>query len=98
MPLLMVKDFDATGFTVSDDFMTNGDTPALAMADIIDDPVNPFTQKPINSQLKEGRQLIFCSYDWIADEGSGNTFSPGPWYTVEGDPHDPSNWEYAGEH
>ena len=95
MPLLMVKDFDATGFTVSDDFMTNGDTPALAMADIIDDPVNPFTQKSINSQLKEGRQLIFCSYDWIADEGSGNTFSPGPWYTVEGNPHDPSNWEYA---
>ena len=51
-PLLMVKDFDSTEFTVSHEFMTNADTPTLAMEGLIDNPVNPFTGKAINADEK----------------------------------------------
>ena len=39
-PVLLVKDFNSTGFTVSEEFMTNADTPYLAFKGIIDNPVN----------------------------------------------------------
>ncbi len=97
MPLLMVKDFDATGFTVSEDFMTNGDTPALATSGLINDPVNPFTGNPINQEAKNGPQTVFFSNEIDVDVNNGNTFLPGSWYSVEGDPHDPENWEHLGE-
>ncbi|WP_034449814.1 membrane protein insertase YidC [Butyrivibrio sp. AE2032] len=92
MPLLMVKDFNATGFTVSEEFMTNGDTPALATEGLIDDPVNPFTNNPINSDAKNGPQNIFFSNEIDVDVNNGNTFLPGKWYVLEGDPHDPASW------
>ena len=53
-PLLMVKDFGASGFTVDDTFMTNADVPTIALEGIINDPVNPFTGKKINSDSKNG--------------------------------------------
>ena len=52
MPLLMVKDFGATGFTTDYTFMTNADTPTLAMKDLIENPVNPATGNPISSDPK----------------------------------------------
>ena len=96
MPTLMVKDFDAHGYTVSDEFMTNGDTPVLATSGLIENPVNPFTKNPINSDLKNGPQTVFYTNRWQVDENNGNKFFPGVWYTVEGDPHDPDNWERLG--
>ncbi len=41
--LLLMKDFNSTGFTVSDEFMTNADGVYFAIDDVIDNPVNPFT-------------------------------------------------------
>ena len=99
MPLLMVKDFNATGFTVDETFMTNADTPTIATSGVIADPANPFTQNPINSLLKEGPQLIFSSEKWSTYVNNGTTFIPGKWYRFEGtDPYDPENWEYVDEH
>ncbi len=96
-PLLMVKDFDSTGFTVSDEFMTNADTPSIATAGIINDPKNPFTGAPINSAPKNGKQTVFFSNDFELDYSGSYTFLPGAWYSVEGDPHVPENWQYLGE-
>ena len=97
MPLLMVKDFDSTGFTVCEDFMTNGDTPTLAMEGLIEDPVNPFTHKPINSDAKNGPQTVFFSNDFNPDDNIGNyTFSKGIWIALNGDPHDSDSWTYIG--
>ena len=93
MPLLMVKDFNATGFTVCEDFMTNGDTPTLATADIIEDPVNPFTKIPINSDFKENTQYIFYSQYWDVEVNNGYTFLPGVWFALDGDPHSPDSWK-----
>ncbi|MBR3461060.1 MAG: hypothetical protein IKH20_00110 [Clostridiales bacterium] len=96
-PLLMVKDFGATGFTVSDEFMTNGDTPSIATAGIIENPENPFTQNPINEDAKNGPQTVFYSDILHIEDNNGNTFFPGSWYSLDGDPHDPENWKYLGD-
>ena len=97
MPLLLVKDFNAKGFTVNEDFMTNGDTPALATAGIIKDPVNPFTGKPINSDGKSGPQTVLHPNDWDPSGGHLTGFPAGDLYTLYGkDPHIAENWKYAG--
>ena len=99
MPTLMVKDFNATGFTVCDDFMTNADTPTLAFDGLIEDPVNPFTKKPINSDAKNGPQNVFYSEIWNPGDNNGTKFLPGSWFCLTGgDPHDPKNWSYIGDY
>ena len=96
MPLLMVKDFNSKGFTVSEQFMTNADTPSLATAGLINNPVNPFTGNPINSKYRNGPQKVFYSND--THTNSGNTFVRGSWFELNGDPHKLANWKYIGEH
>jgi len=96
MPLLMVKDFNSTGFSVCEDFMTNADTPVLATSDLISDPVNPFTGNPINSDKKAGPQLIMSSDCWDVSGNNGTRFLPAYWYVFEGDPYDPECWKYIG--
>ena len=97
-PVLLVKDFDSHGFTVCEDLMTNADTPALATAGLIGDPVNPFTGNTISSDPKFTDQLLISHSQRFDVEGNnGNVFLPGPWYTVNGDIFDIDNWEYLGE-
>ncbi len=99
LPLLMVKDFDATGFTVSEEFMTNADTPVLATEGLIENPLNPFTNQPITSDAKSGTHNVFFSEAWDPADNPGNTFQPGYWFTYKGgDPHDSSSWEYLGNY
>ena len=52
----------------------------------------------ISSSAKSGPQNIFYSDNINVEINNGNTFQPGSWYTVNGDPHDPGNWKYTGEH
>lgn len=48
-PALLVKDFNESGkIKTSMKFMTNGDVPALALKDIKDDAINPFTGNTVN--------------------------------------------------
>ncbi|MBR4430594.1 MAG: membrane protein insertase YidC [Clostridiales bacterium] len=99
MPLLMVKDFNATGFTVSEDFMTNADTPIIATSGLIDNPENPFTHKPLTSEYKNGPQMIFLSDDIDLEKNGGNVFNPGKWFIFDGvNPKDPENWTFLDEH
>ena len=97
--LLMVKDFDAEGFTVSDEFMTNADVPTLATNGVIDDPVNPFTGEPINMDYKDSGDLLICySHDFNVSEDLEQTqFARCAWYHVDpGDIYDMDNYSYAG--
>ena len=99
MPVLMVKDFDSHGFTVSDEFMTNADVNTLATDDLIDNPTNPFTGNPINSDAKNAEKLtVFYSDKCNLEDNHGNTFVPGKWFTVHDNPYDLNNWEYIGEY
>ncbi|MBQ2042240.1 MAG: YidC/Oxa1 family membrane protein insertase, partial [Firmicutes bacterium] len=92
-PLLMVKDFGSTGFTISDEFMTNADVPSLAADDIILHPVNPFTGRDIDMKEKTAHdQFIIMSRDWSVDANGGNTFNPSGWAAVTDDIWDRDDW------
>ena len=103
-PLLMVKDFDAHGFSVSDEFMTNADTPTLAMQGVVSDMTNPFTGNVISSDAKtEGDQVITTSTHWHANwyvdgegaydsDGTYYDTSDGVWYAVHDDIFVEDNW------
>ncbi len=93
-PLLMVKDFGAEGFTYSTEFMTNADVPTLAVDGLVEDPVNPYTGKPINSDAKAGPQWAFISNIFQVDINNGHQFLPGHWVSVSEDVSQKSNWEY----
>lgn len=93
-PVFLVKDFDATGFTVSDEFMTNADTPTLAVSDIIENPVNPYTKKPINNSAKQNGVTITTASKYRISENNGNVFdtSNGDWWLVKNNIFDEKNW------
>ena len=99
-PLLMVKDFGAEGEIRTDtSFMTNADVPSLAMADLINDPVNPFTGNPVNSEPKKAAQYVCISHDWAVERNKKSSFS-GPWYAVAPGGttlFDPSRWQLLPE-
>lgn len=97
-PLLMVKDFNSKDFTISEEFMTNGDVPYLATKDIIEKPENPFTGKEINSQEKTAHdQYVIFSEEWDIRTNNGNTYHPAKWYAVHDDMRDEANWEMVSE-
>ena len=97
-PLLMVKDFDSRGFHVDSQFMTNADTPVLALDGLVDEPVNPFTGNPISDAAKAAEEhRVF--YTDISDpwDNDGNTFLPDRWYALKGqDIFDLSAWSSLG--
>lgn len=95
-PLLMVKDFGATEFTTSDEFMTNADVPTLAMDDLIENPVNPFTGKAIDSSEKTAHdQMIIMSNIYNVAENGGNAFLPAGWISVKDNIWDKNNWSIS---
>ncbi len=92
-PLLMVKDFNSDEFTTSTEFMTNADVPTLATQGVIENPVNPYTGKPINNDEKYAHeQYVILSDEWSVLENNGNTFLPAKWASVKDDIHNKNNW------
>ncbi len=95
-PLLMFKDYDAKGFTVSDEFMTNADAPLLAIEGLIDDPVNPFTGNRLSSDAKNGELHVTASPDMngISLDHSRTVYntSNAPWYAVHDSALNVNNW------
>ena len=97
-PLLMVKDFNSKGFTVSDEFMTNADVPTLATQDLIQDPINPLTGNSINNAEKTAHdQYIIATPDFYVSDNSGTTFTPSKWYAVHDDIWERGNWTLLNE-
>ncbi|SCW63520.1 Sulfatase, partial [Ruminococcaceae bacterium YRB3002] len=97
--LLMVKDFGSRGFTISDEYMTIADVPAIATSGLIDNPVNPFTSNVIsNTDKTASPQKIYMPYLWRIQDNNGNRFSTGNWYSVHDNIFDRNNWEYLGEY
>lgn len=97
-PLLMVKDFGATEFKTSNEFMTNADTLTIATNGVINDPVNPFTNKPINNDVKfKDVQYVFAGHDNSYASNSGNTYISGKWYSVHTDIWNLDNWKVVCE-
>ncbi len=95
--LLMVKDFGDGKFETSEEFMTIGDVPALSTKDVIENPVNPFTNSDLsNMEAKKGKQMILET-DWRTDVNNGNRFGGGVWYSIHDNIFDKNNWKREGE-
>ncbi|WP_407435461.1 YidC/Oxa1 family membrane protein insertase [Treponema sp.] len=60
-PLFMVKDFNSKDYTVDNTFMTNADTATLSCKDLIENPVNPFTDMKISSCEKYSHPQIIVT-------------------------------------
>jgi hypothetical protein len=96
--LLMVKDFGATEWKESDDFMTNADVPVLAFSDLIASPKNPATGRPVTAEKKKAPvQYVFASTAYGLEKNQGNTFEPAPWYAVHTDVRKKENWSLVKE-
>ena len=93
-PLLLVKDFNSKGFTISHDFMTNADVPSLAFQDLIKNPINPATGKVVNMAEKTAHdQLIYKIPFWETDNNPGSAFAKGGlWLSVHDDMRNLKNW------
>ena len=95
-PLLMVKDFDSTEFSISDEFMTNADVPTIVTKDLIPNPINPFTGKLISDSEKFNHpQIITSSQLWDTATNNGTVFdtSDGHWFSVHDNIFDETNWK-----
>lgn len=97
-PLLMVKDFNASGALKTDStFMTNADVPTLATADVIKEPKNPFSGNPISSDAKQTEKVyISGSPEYDVTINNGNVLLPDDWYSVHDDIWNKDNWSYEG--
>lgn len=99
LPMLLVKDFDAHGFSTSEEFMTNADVPTLATDDLIENPVNPFSGKKIDSSYKFENEVQYVLLSYIYDIGrnNGTQFLPSLWAAVSDPVTDRENWTFYGE-
>ena len=97
IPVLMVKDFGSHGWNVSNEFMTNADTPALVTDGIVKDAKNPFSGNAFNApEKKKGPQKVIFSGTWDVLKNGTNTFDKSQWYSVKDNVWDRSNWKYEG--
>jgi YidC/Oxa1 family membrane protein insertase len=95
-PLLLVKDFNASGDIATDNaFMTNADVPSLAVKDIIKDPRNPFTGKLITSEGRKKLVTITSTKNWVPGQQNKNTLAvaPNDWFTVHDSIFSEKNWQ-----
>ena len=85
--LLLVKDFNSRGELLTDNsFMSNADTPSLAMKGLIENPVNPFSGNPVIAEKENGITLTTSSQLQF-------TLKNDQWLHVKDDIFDLSNWK-----
>ena len=96
-PLLFVKDFGETGeIKINTDFMTNADTSYLAFKGLVENPQNPFLNKPMTDEAKNAEEFRVMETNWHTDENDGTTFED-PQYLVLKNKNvlDINNWSIA---
>ena len=87
-------------FTSSNEFMTNADTPTIAFKDIVENPVNPFTGKKINSDEKTAHpQIVTNSSSGSVKHNNGYTYKLGlgKVFSVHDDIFNPDNWKLISQ-
>lgn len=71
-PLLLVKDFNASGRLSTDSqFMTNADVPLMAVDGLIAEPKNPLTGTPLESVVN--KDMVNCYYSESSPESHKKT-------------------------
>ncbi|GHU64625.1 membrane protein [Spirochaetia bacterium] len=95
-PVLLVKDFNAHGQLKFDmSFRTNADTPVLATAGIVGNPVNPFSGKPLITSQDIDGAYISINHLPLARQHGKYTFKirEDQWIFVHDNIFDENNWE-----
>lgn len=93
-PLLLVKDFNAAGSIETDyTFMTNADTPLIAIKDLEVSPINPFTGNNLFDIGRKDEVKVYFG-DWAPRHHTTHTFvvDYNKSYTVKDDITIESNW------
>ena len=95
-PLLMMKDFNSKGrLKIDNSFMTTADVPAMALAAIFENPVNPFTSNPINMEGKKNGVYVTTADLSMPDASRSDKIFTVPeksWYHIKEDIFVDSNW------
>jgi len=95
-PVLLYKDFGSDEpFTTDYSFMTNADTPYLAMDGLLDDPVNPFISRPVFQPDAKYVEKLYIMYtdNWSLEGNTDNVFTDTLWYSFSGQNiFDRNNW------
>ena len=86
-PLLLIKDFNKRGKLLTDfEFMTHGDVPSIAMKNLINNPINPFSGIPVITNKESGAMITTSNvlqYKISKDQ----------WLLIQKDIFDFNNWE-----
>ncbi len=94
--MLLYKDFGATDELKTDmTFMTNADVPTLALEGIVENPINPFTGNPVNSEAKaDGVYITVDDIFRLHHNKSEYVFTVRDdlWYHVQDNIFIDSNW------
>ncbi|MBQ8014004.1 MAG: YidC/Oxa1 family membrane protein insertase [Treponema sp.] len=93
--LLMVKDFSSRGqLTVDNSFMTNADTPALALQGIAANPKNPFTGNSLAvTDKNEHVQIAYAPVENMRSRKNTKfKVDDDEWFTVHDDIYKDENW------
>jgi hypothetical protein len=90
----MVKDFGAAdGFFTDSTFMTNADVPNIALKGIIENPVNPFTQKPLYTDKDSGVIIPTIEYKpWSRHGEYTYSIKDDEWLKVKDNIFKNENW------
>ena len=95
-PLLLFKDFNSKSDLNFDfEFMTNADAPILAVKDIIQNPINPYTGKSLLQSVDKSEVKILSG--WIGPQiQKANKYTPRIWgesyYRVHDNIFEKNNW------
>ncbi len=74
-------------------FMTNADTPLLALKGLVESPTNPFTGKALSDAPKQNvEQLVAFEGNFRPSTNHGTTFKKLHWYANRNSPNDLSAW------
>ncbi len=99
-PLLMVKDFGSSEFSVDWSFMTNADVPLMAVEGLVEEARNPFTGKVLSDEYKylPVHQVMFSS-ETNNISGEESVIPEAYWYALRGDQvFDREAWTFEGLH
>jgi hypothetical protein len=98
-PILLVKDFNSEGsLAIDNSFMTNADSPFFALEGIVDNPVNPFTLNPLESDKDQGIYITTIgALNSIDHSKYQYKIGRNQWIFVKDNIYDPANWRAAVE-
>lgn len=95
-PLLLVKDFNENGSLKTDNtFMTNADTPTLAVSGLVENPISPFTGNVLSNASKNDGVYVTTDDIFMPHHSKSNkkyTVKDNSWYKVKDNIFEDSNW------